>query len=126
MLIWVVLCLVLAPAYAEEDSTNCCGRPDKQRFIYRVSEYNCPCSAHTTGILRYHDNHIQYCNGKEFVPMGVATPRVLGSKENPAKSCPHILEEVRLVALKGKVVTMPLNVFNRNGCSSYTIKPAFF
>ena len=86
-----ILLLVASSAYAISKGAYC-HSDDFQDFAYRVPEHSCPCSPKTTGTLRYHNDQIQFCNGKDYVNMGGHNHLgELGSESNPAKSCHNIL-----------------------------------
>ena len=81
------------------------GEDEQEIFVYRIPAHKCSCSIETAGTLRYHDNKVQFCNGEEYVEMGVSPsgqspttippPSTIGSQGNPAKSCQQIISKYR-------------------------------
>lgn len=86
-----ILLLVASSAYAGKSSVYC-HSDDFQDFAYRVPQHACACNPKTAGTLRYHNDQIQFCNGKEYVNLGGhGHVGKIGSENNPAKSCHQIL-----------------------------------
>lgn len=93
MLAVVVFLLLASTAHSNENNAICKDNT-LNYYAYKVPKHACACNAKTAGTLRYHNNQIQFCNGKEYMTIGQQAARA-GSIEKPAQSCHDILAEDR-------------------------------
>ena len=118
----IVLSLSLLCFTVYVHSQSCVGQEDIDcnkavPTVFKLSDSSCPCNdASHSGALKFADNQIYVCNGKEWkmVSLTREVSGPYGSEDNPGLSCDDIYDErIRDEQLEDGIYWLHLNMIGK-------------